>query len=464
MTPTVSDFDEFGTVVLVIDAAREVDCSEQKPFEAVFLPIKEELTYELCSCTGLCQQVKEEITIEEHPAAPGTQGPVTGSVATATLPAVAPGSAPSSVAHVPCRRPGRLSESQANHGRTFVTLRRSGRDSHSTCKLSPGAVNMQRSYQICQAAIRKSRNQDQLRCRLKPLSSLLTAGSNDDLPRGTGLLSEEPECVLSPHTTAQSRYGRVTSSQDLPVSVAVLPTAQVRAAPEVTLRRSGRDSHSTCKLSPGAVNMQRSYQICQAAIRKSRNQDQLRCRLKPLSSLLTAGSNDDLPRGTGLLSEEPECVLSPHTTAQSQYGRVTSSQDLPVSVAVLPTAQVRGAPEPTDGDVCMKQESSELSFMLIIKEELDKLPADGDVCVKQEPITEELNELCSCTGLCQQVKEEITIEEHPAAPAWSSPAVVLPYPACVIHASYLLAAKNASICEKASPANNTNSLIIICKT
>ncbi|XP_063232424.1 uncharacterized protein LOC134536589 isoform X10 [Bacillus rossius redtenbacheri] len=73
-------------------AAREVDCSEQKPFEVVFLPIKEELTNELpadgdvcvkqepiteelnelCSCTGLCQQVKEEITIEEHPAAPGS--------------------------------------------------------------------------------------------------------------------------------------------------------------------------------------------------------------------------------------------------------------------------------------------------------------------------------------------------------------------------------------------------------
>ncbi|XP_063232466.1 uncharacterized protein LOC134536607 isoform X8 [Bacillus rossius redtenbacheri] len=100
---------------------------------------------------------------------------------------------------------------------------------------------------------------------------------------------------------------------------------------------------------------------------------------------------------------------------------------------------------PADGDICVKQEPSELSFPPI-KEELDEeaarevdcseqkpcdmafppikeevtheLPADGDVCVKQEPITEELNKLCSCTGLCQQVKEEITIEEHPAAPVF----------------------------------------------
>ncbi|XP_063240783.1 uncharacterized protein LOC134541313 isoform X14 [Bacillus rossius redtenbacheri] len=103
---------------------------------------------------------------------------------------------------------------------------------------------------------------------------------------------------------------------------------------------------------------------------------------------------------------------------------------------------------PANGDVCMKQEPSELGFPPI-KEELDEPPADGDVCVKQEPselgfppIKEELDEPSSGAGvtwlvvvvqcedswqpeprsssasqdytLCkQQVKEEITIEEHP---------------------------------------------------
>ncbi|XP_063240781.1 uncharacterized protein LOC134541313 isoform X12 [Bacillus rossius redtenbacheri] len=107
---------------------------------------------------------------------------------------------------------------------------------------------------------------------------------------------------------------------------------------------------------------------------------------------------------------------------------------------------------PANGDVCMKQEPSELGFPPI-KEELDEPPADGDVCVKQEPselgfppIKEELDEPSSGAGvtwlvvvvqcedswqpeprsssasqdytLCkQQVKEEITIEEHPIVAA-----------------------------------------------
>ncbi|XP_063232434.1 uncharacterized protein LOC134536595 isoform X5 [Bacillus rossius redtenbacheri] len=67
---------------------------------------------------------------------------------------------------------------------------------------------------------------------------------------------------------------------------------------------------------------------------------------------------------------------------------------------------------------CSEQNSCDIVFPPIKEELTYVLPADGDVCVKQEPITEELNELCSCTGLCQQVKEEITIEEHPAAPVF----------------------------------------------
>ncbi|XP_063240736.1 fibrous sheath CABYR-binding protein-like isoform X22 [Bacillus rossius redtenbacheri] len=93
---------------------------------------------------------------------------------------------------------------------------------------------------------------------------------------------------------------------------------------------------------------------------------------------------------------------------------------------------------PADADLCVKQEPSELGFPPI-KEELDEPPADGDVCVKQEPselgfppIKEELDEPCEDSWqpepgsssasqdytLCkQQVKEEITIEEHPIAAA-----------------------------------------------
>ncbi|VEN55611.1 unnamed protein product [Callosobruchus maculatus] len=51
--------------------------------------------------------------------------------------------------------------------------------------------------------------------------------------------------------------------------------------------RSGRSSASN-KPPPGAVNLERSYQICQAVIQNSPNRDQLRCQLKPPPSLLAA--------------------------------------------------------------------------------------------------------------------------------------------------------------------------------
>nr|CAH7764000.1 unnamed protein product [Callosobruchus chinensis] len=51
--------------------------------------------------------------------------------------------------------------------------------------------------------------------------------------------------------------------------------------------RNGRGSASN-KPPPGAVNLERSYQICQAVIQNSPNRDQLRCQLKPPPSLLAA--------------------------------------------------------------------------------------------------------------------------------------------------------------------------------
>ncbi|XP_063240785.1 zinc finger protein 184-like isoform X1 [Bacillus rossius redtenbacheri] len=98
-------------------------------------------------------------------------------------------------------------------------------------------------------------------------------------------------------------------------------------------------------------------------------------------------------------------------------------------------------------DLMVKQEPSEIVFPLIKEESVNEQPADGDVCVKQEPselgfppIKEELDGPCEDSWqpepgsssasqdytLCkQQVKEEITIEEHPIAAAtadvWNDP-------------------------------------------
>ncbi|XP_076238662.1 transcriptional regulator additional sex combs isoform X1 [Calliopsis andreniformis] len=51
----------------------------------------------------------------------------------------------------------------------------------------------------------------------------------------------------------------------------------------------GSRSRSTTKEPPGAVNLERSYQICQAVIQSSPNRDQLKAHLKPPPSLLAKG-------------------------------------------------------------------------------------------------------------------------------------------------------------------------------
>jgi len=49
---------------------------------------------------------------------------------------------------------------------------------------------------------------------------------------------------------------------------------------------SRTNSRSTLKQPPGAINLERSYQICQAVIQNSPNRNQLRCQLKPPPSVL----------------------------------------------------------------------------------------------------------------------------------------------------------------------------------
>ena len=53
--------------------------------------------------------------------------------------------------------------------------------------------------------------------------------------------------------------------------------------------QGGGRSRSTTKEPPGAVNLERSYQICQAVIQSSPNRDQLKAHLKPPPSLLAKG-------------------------------------------------------------------------------------------------------------------------------------------------------------------------------
>lgn len=78
---------------------------------------------------------------------------------------------------------------------------------------------------------------------------------------------------------------------------------------QVTSGSSNRNRNSSNK-PPGAVNLERSYQICQAVIQNSPNRDQLRCQLKPPPSLLAANN----------ISKKTE------NSRATQYGQVSSSR------------------------------------------------------------------------------------------------------------------------------------------
>lgn len=63
-----------------------------------------------------------------------------------------------------------------------------------------------------------------------------------------------------------------------------------KAKPKNSQTGGGGRNRSNNKPPPGAVNLERSYQICQAVIQNSPNRDQLKCQLKPPPSLLAAAA------------------------------------------------------------------------------------------------------------------------------------------------------------------------------
>lgn len=114
------------------------------------------------------------------------------------------------------------------------------------------------------------------------------------------------------------RANMVQSSSALPY-LALTTSQPIRAVPTHSKSKpkssqggSGNRNRSNNKPPPGAVNLERSYQICQAVIQNSPNRDQLRGQLKPPPSLLAAAQVNN-----GKKSE---------SNRQTQYSSVTSSR------------------------------------------------------------------------------------------------------------------------------------------
>ncbi|XP_050306689.1 polycomb protein Asx isoform X3 [Anthonomus grandis grandis] len=114
------------------------------------------------------------------------------------------------------------------------------------------------------------------------------------------------------------RPGLVQSSSSLPY-LALSTSQPIRAVPTHSKSKpknnnnniGNRSRTNNNKPPPGAVNLERSYQICQAVIQNSPNRDQLKCQLKPPPSLLAAAAVNNTKKVDN---------------RQTQYSSVTSSR------------------------------------------------------------------------------------------------------------------------------------------
>ncbi|XP_057666536.1 putative Polycomb group protein ASXL3 isoform X2 [Diorhabda carinulata] len=125
-------------------------------------------------------------------------------------------------------------------------------------------------------------------------SVVTTAPIVNNNPNGT-IINEATQCAAVP------RPGPVQSSSSIPY-LALSTSQPVRAVSTHTKVKpknsqgTGNRNRSNSKPPPGAVNLERSYQICQAVIQNSPNRDQLRCQLKPPPSLLAAAQANNMKK------------------------------------------------------------------------------------------------------------------------------------------------------------------------
>lgn len=113
-----------------------------------------------------------------------------------------------------------------NHLELHLYLQNSGRGGRSgNNKPPPGAVNLERSYQICQAVIQNSPNRHQLRCQLKPppalLGKKLGQGQQHPTPFSSVTQQQRPKARQQ---TVVLRHMIPSNSGGIPVSMAVLPS------------------------------------------------------------------------------------------------------------------------------------------------------------------------------------------------------------------------------------------------
>lgn len=191
------------------------------------------------------------------------------------------------------------------------------------------------------------------------------------------------------------KHGMVQSSSAVPY-LALSTSQPIRAVPTHSKTKTKSNSNSNRNRSnnkppPGAVNLERSYQICQAVIQNSPNRDQLRCQLKPPPSLLAAAAANNAKKcennrtqcGNVSSTRNTNKTFTPPLPAGNSYQMIqgsngvkvkartvqyqqrqpsppvvvrhvfTSGQGIPVTMAVLPQTQAL-SPEVSEYRVLIK--------------------------------------------------------------------------------------------------------------
>lgn len=139
-------------------------------------------------------------------------------------------------------------------------------------------------------------------------SSLLNASNSQLTIPTTNFLTNNQNRVAS---SSAVPYLALSTSQPMR-AVATHSKSKLKTSKDILVSSgsTNRNRNSTNK-PPGAVNLERSYQICQAVIQNSPNRDQLRCQLKPPPSLLAVNNNINKKAEVG---------------RATQYGQVSSSR------------------------------------------------------------------------------------------------------------------------------------------
>jgi len=136
----------------------------------------------------------------------------------------------------------------------------------------------------------------------------------NQLQQGQVLQSQQGQRTAIVASSSSLPYLSLASNQPLRAvtnSTNQLPQQQHHRSKQSTKSSGGRGGRSNNnKPPPGAVNLERSYQICQAVIQNSPNRHQLRCQLRPPPSMLSTSNATQSQTATQSVKRDDQLVTS----------------------------------------------------------------------------------------------------------------------------------------------------------